>query len=46
MLTSQAWSDHSSICLQEEWGEPGLRERSTLATHEAKVLKHATLMWH
>ena len=46
MLTSQAWSDHSSICLQGERGEPGLLEHSTLATHDVEVLKHATLMWH
>lgn len=46
MLTCLAWSDHSNICLQEEWSEPGLLENSTLATHGLEVLKYATLMWH
>lgn len=46
MLTSLAWSDHSNICPQEEWSEPGLLENSTLATHGLEVLKYATLMWH
>lgn len=44
MLTSLAWSDHSNICLQEEWAEPGLLENLILATHDIEVLKHATLM--
>lgn len=46
MLTSLAWSDYSYICLQEEWGEPGLQENSILAIHDIKVLKRAALMWH
>ena len=44
MLTSLAWSDHSNICLSEEWAEPGLLKNSILATHDIEVLKHATLM--
>lgn len=46
MLTSLAWSDHSNICLQEKWTEPGLLGNPALATHDIEVLKHATLMWH
>lgn len=46
MLTPLAWSDHSDLFLQEECGEPELLENWTLATHDIKVLRHATLMSH